>query len=103
MSRFDAARWDRIVIWSAAALAWGTAVIATSLQAPEAETAPPPATVGENSELAPGAMPRPTSQGLVILRFTPDGGNQSSTAAASSSTPSAPSAQAGPEPASSGS
>jgi len=103
MSRFDAARWDRIVIWSAAALAWGTAVIATSLQTPNAETAPPPATVGEYSELAPGTMPRPTSKGLVILRFTPDGDERSSAVAASAPTPSTPTALAAPEPASSGS
>ena len=73
MSRFDDGRWSRILIWTGAALAWGTAFISTWLEPTRAMDAVELAPVAsDTSELAAQAsMPRPASQGLVILRFTP--------------------------------
>lgn len=72
MSRFGAARWDRILIWTGAALAWGTAVVVGRLEpARVADTAlePAPAQAADLSHHA--IMPNPAPLGLVILRFTP--------------------------------
>jgi hypothetical protein len=98
MSRFDAERWDRIVIWSAAALAWGTAVIATTLQPEE----PAPA-VGEAADHSRAAMPRPTSEGLVIIRYTQDESSGFPSVSTADPAPRSVSVQAAPEPTSSGS
>jgi hypothetical protein len=97
MSRFDAGRWDRIVIWSAAALAWGTAVVAVTLQ----PTGPVPA-VEESADLSKAAMPRPPSKGLVIIRYQQDESTRSQPVSAVGPAPSV-AVQAAPEPASSGS
>lgn len=71
MSRFDGGRWNRILIWTGAALAWGTALIAARLE----EQAPPEPSrpsEGQIASVAPqSAMPVAPAQGLVILRFTP--------------------------------
>jgi hypothetical protein len=73
MSRFDGARWNRILVWTGAALAWGTAFIATWLEPARdvdaAETPPAVATPVEPASRA--TMPSPSPQGLVILRYTP--------------------------------
>jgi hypothetical protein len=70
MTRFTASRWNRILIWTGAALAWGTALVAAKIE-PAREgraTASPPSTAPATS-LAP--LPEPPSSGLVILRYTP--------------------------------
>lgn len=99
MSRFDAGRWDRIVIWSAAALAWGTAVVTVTLQPAE-----PVPTVEESADLSGAAMPRPTSHGLVIIRFRQDESSRAQpVSTVNGAAPLSVSVQAAPEPTSSGS
>ena len=112
MSRFDAARWNRILIWTGAALTWGTAMIATWLEpAREVEAAGPEPVARQTAVTSQQPiMPSPAPRGLVILRYTPVDAprpevrtvvvNRSSGGAASA-TP--VSAQAPPQPASSGS
>ena len=112
MSRFDSARWTRILIWTGAALTWGTAMIATWLEpAREVAAAGPGAGAGETAVTSQESiMPSPAPRGLVILRFTPVDApqpevrtvfvNRSSGGAASAAPASS---QAAPQPASSGS
>lgn len=73
MSRFDTARRGRILAWTGAALAWGTAVTIAGLEPANAEAATPP--VDAASAVAPAsqvsAMPNLPLQGLVILRYQP--------------------------------
>jgi hypothetical protein len=72
MSRFGAARWDRILIWTGAALAWGTAVVVGRLEpARLADTALAPASAQAADSSHQAIMPSPAPLGLVILRFTP--------------------------------
>lgn len=72
MSRFDMSRRSRILVWTGAALAWGTAVTMAGLEPPSGPpaSAPPPV-----SGLVPAsqaaAMPTPPARGLVILRYQP--------------------------------
>jgi hypothetical protein len=112
MSRFDATRWNRILIWTGAALTWGTAMIATWLEpARGVEADGPEPVAGETAVTSQQPiMPSPTARGLVILRFTPVDAPQPevrtvvvnrSSGGASSAAPA--SAQAAPQPASSGS
>ena len=66
-----------IVAWTAASVAWGTALVATANAAPEAEDgvegpAPDPVVIVEPQErivLAP--VPTMPESGLVVLRYTP--------------------------------
>ncbi|HSJ84440.1 MAG TPA: hypothetical protein VLA91_11550 [Acidimicrobiia bacterium] len=71
MSRFDEGRWNRILIWTGAALAWGTALIAARID----EKAQPEPTQPSEGQIASvfhqSALPVAPAQGLVILRFTP--------------------------------
>ena len=71
MSRFDGGRWNRILIWTGAALAWGTALVAARIE----EKGPPQSTWPSESQIdsvsPDAAMPVSPAQGLVILRFTP--------------------------------
>jgi hypothetical protein len=69
MSRFDGGRWNRILIWTGAALAWGTALVTARID----ENAQPEArpTEGQVATVSPQAgMPVSPAHGLVILRFT---------------------------------
>ncbi|HLF43167.1 MAG TPA: hypothetical protein VJA46_06525 [Acidimicrobiia bacterium] len=120
MSRFDPGRWNRILIWTGAALAWGTAIIVSWLEpAREVDASQPEPAVTVDSSLQ-AIMPRPAPMGLVILRYTPvdappaevrtvlveraaGGGNNGSGGGGGSTSQAAPSAQAAPAPASSGS
>lgn len=71
MSRFDGGRWNRILIWTGAALVWGTALVAARIEEKEP---PEPAgpSEGQIASVSPqSAMPVAPAQGLVILRFTP--------------------------------
>ena len=71
MSRFNGGRWNRILVWTGAALAWGTAFIAIWLEPDRGVDATQPA-AGESAETSSQAiMPRAAPQGLVILRFAP--------------------------------
>ena len=111
MSRFDSARWNRILIWTGASLTWGTAMIATWLEpAREVDAGPEPLAGETAASSQESVMPSPAPRGLVILRFTPVDApqpevrtvfvNRSSGGSASAAPASA---QAAPQPASSGS
>jgi len=71
MSRFDRGRWNRILVWTGAALAWGTALIAARIdERQQVESTIP--SQGQVASVAPQAgMPVAPAQGLVILRFAP--------------------------------
>jgi len=75
MSRFDTARRGRILAWTGAALAWGTAVTIAWLEPANAEatsatvTTPSTSAVETASQMA--VMPNLPVQGLVILRYQP--------------------------------
>ena len=72
MSRFDQGRCNRILLWTGAALAWGSALIAVWIQ---------PASGDEAAIRVPGqvqrvgvqqAMPEPSAGGLVVIRAGKD-------------------------------
>jgi hypothetical protein len=74
--RFDKARRGRILAWTGAALAWGTAVTMAGLKPATAEaTAPalatPASTASVVSASAVVAVPTSPARGLVILRYQP--------------------------------
>ena len=72
MSRFDQGRCNRILLWTGAALAWGTALIAVWIQpAPgdEATIAVPGQVEGVGAQQG---MPEPPDRGLVIIRAGKD-------------------------------
>jgi hypothetical protein len=76
VSRFDRARRGRILAWTGAALAWGTALTISVLEpesavanAQAATSQPPTFVVAPTSQVA--AMPTPPARSLVILRFQP--------------------------------
>jgi hypothetical protein len=71
MSRFNGGRWNRILVWTGAALAWGTAFIAIWLEPERGVDAAQPAAGKSAESSAQAIMPRPGPQGLVILRFAP--------------------------------
>lgn len=113
MSRFDGARRGRILAWTGAALAWGTALTISVLE-PESAGATAQATTSQpsTSVAAPAshvaAMPTLPARGLVILRFQPstDPTPEVRTVYVQQKAPPAPSgaqAQAAPAPQSSGS
>ena len=111
MSRFDQGRWNRILVWTGATLAWGTALVAARAE-PVQVTSPVPPAEGQVATDSPqAAMPTPPSHGLVILRFTPveapgrEVVTVNVTRAAASPPPAQPAAAAPPvpEPSSSGS
>jgi hypothetical protein len=76
VTRFDSSRRARILAWTGAALAWGTAVTMAGLEPEKAaastSVAPaPPAVSGVVPASQVAAMPAPPAQGLVILRYQP--------------------------------
>jgi hypothetical protein len=71
MSRFDGGRWNRILIWTGAALAWGTALVAARIEEKEPPEPARPSDGQVDSVSPQAAMPVSPAQGLVILRFTP--------------------------------
>lgn len=113
MSRFDRARRGRILAWTGAALAWGTALTISVLEPESAgATAQPTTSQPSTSAVAPAsqvaAMPTPPARGLVILRFQPstDLTPEVRTVYVQQKAPPAPSAapaQSAPAPRSSGS
>jgi hypothetical protein len=111
MSRFDQGRWNRILVWTGATLAWGTALVAARAEPAQVTSSVPPAEGQVATDSLQAGMPTPPSQGLVILRFTPvaipepEVVTVSVTRAAASPAPAQPvaAAQPAPEPSSSGS
>jgi hypothetical protein len=71
MSRFDQGRWNRILVWTGATLAWGTALVAARAEPVQVTDSVPPADGQVATDSTQAVMPTPPSQGLVILRFTP--------------------------------
>lgn len=76
LKRLFPSRWARIVAWTGAAVAWGTSVVAVQA-ATEQNNAPDPepADIPEPEVLQVvepvAAVPEPTEEGLVIIRYTP--------------------------------
>jgi len=68
MSRFAQGRWKRIMVWTGAALAWGSALVATLLEPPRGQE-PPLNTPGQmhTVDAIPG-MPNQPDHGLVVIR-----------------------------------
>ena len=76
MSRFDTARKGRIVVWTGAALAWGTAVTVAGLEPSGAAAATPSADGAPSATIQLPAsettlLPTRPESGLVILRYQP--------------------------------
>ncbi len=76
LKRLFPSRLARIVAWTGAAVAWGTSVIAVQAAAEQQTvTEPEPVAVPEPAvqEIAEpvAAVPAPTEDGLVIIRYTP--------------------------------
>lgn len=112
MSRFDTARRGRILAWTGAALAWGTAIAISVSETESAGTKSPAATQPTAPVVVTtpvvAAMPTPPARGLVILRFqpSPDETPEVRTVYVQQQappTPSGPPAQPAPAPQSSGS
>ena len=68
MSRFDQGRWNRILVWTGAALTWGSALVAARFE---------PIPGGDDSISEPGqsetidaggVMPNLPDRGLVVIR-----------------------------------
>jgi len=71
MSRFDRGRWHRILVWTGASLAWGTAFVTARADASGSTGSGQPSE-GQVASVSPQpGMPALPAQGLVILRFTP--------------------------------
>ena len=99
MSRFDRGRWNRVVVWTGAALAWGSVFVATRLELGHAvppTVSPVPAQAGVEVS---AAFPAPPAGGIVVIR-------QSGSSVAPALVPapsSAPAPGSAPMPVSSGS
>ncbi|MGA7281117.1 MAG: hypothetical protein WBZ40_04970, partial [Acidimicrobiia bacterium] len=67
MKRFSASRWNRILVWTGAALAWGTALVAAKVEPVRAQDS---GTDSTTTTQAPNQaiMPQPPPSGLTILR-----------------------------------
>ena len=69
MSRFDQGRWNRILVWTGAGLAWSSALLAdplplTSSGSADVSMAGTTETIG-----AKQAMPDVLDQGLIVIRL----------------------------------
>ena len=76
LRRLLPSRWARIMAWTGAAVAWGTSAIAVQAATEQSATAEPePIDVPEPEVLEivepVAAVPTPTEEGLVIIRYTP--------------------------------
>ena len=75
--RLPATRIAGILAWTAASVAWGTALVATANALPQAEelaegTDPDPIILVEpNEQFALAPLPTMPESGLVVLRYTP--------------------------------
>ena len=99
MSRFDQGRWNRILVWTGAGLAWSSALVAgllplASSESPDVSVAPASETIG-----AEQARPDPLDQGLIVIRL----GRELTSPPAASVAPTPPASGAAPEMTSSGS
>jgi len=99
MSRFDQGRWNRILVWTGAGLAWSSALVAGLL--PPASSESPDGSVARASETvgAKQAMPDPLDQGLIVIRL----GHEPTSLPAAPATPTPQASGSAPEMTSSGS
>ena len=75
LKRLFPSRWARIVAWTGAAVAWATSIVTVQAASEEATTEPP-ATEAPGTEVLEviepaAAIPAPTEEGLVVIRYTP--------------------------------
>jgi hypothetical protein len=69
MSRFEHGRWNRILVWTGAALAWGSAVIAARFEPiPGGEASTSQTGQVETVEVE-RVMPNPPARGLIVIRY----------------------------------
>ena len=68
MSRFAQGRWNRILVWTGAALAWGSALVATLLEPPRGQEPPLDSPGQTQTVVASPMMPNLPDQGLVVIR-----------------------------------
>lgn len=106
MSRFDHARRGRIVAWTGAALAWGTALTIAGLKPTEAAAAAEPSTTAPPTTTGVAAtqhelMPSQPAGGLVILRYRPsaDEASEVQTVYVREKAPAASAPKSSPQPA----
>ncbi len=76
LKRLFPSRWARIIAWTGAAVAWGTSMIAVQAAAEQSVVAESEFVTTPEPEVqevpAPvAAIPAPTEDGLVIIRYTP--------------------------------
>jgi hypothetical protein len=70
MSRLPMSRVNKVLVWTTAATAWGTAFVTTMLEPARSEAVAAANPIEEASVLQP-AIPAAPPAGLVILRYTP--------------------------------
>lgn len=77
LKRLFPTRWARILAWTGAAVAWGTSVVAVqaSTEANSAAQTAPTEPLSEpqvqQTTVPVEAVPAPTQDGLVVVRYTP--------------------------------
>jgi hypothetical protein len=69
MSRFDQGRWNRILVWTGAGLAWSSALIAGPLLPAPSESPDVSVTGASETTGAKPALPDPLDQGLIVIRL----------------------------------
>jgi len=69
MSRFDQGRWNRILVWTGAGLAWSSALLAGPLPLGSSESTDVSVTGAIETIGAKQAMPDPLDQGLIVVRI----------------------------------
>jgi hypothetical protein len=68
LSRFAEGRWNRVVVWTGAALAWGSTLVAARLEpARDLPPAPAPASAPAGVELG-AAVPVAPKGGILVIR-----------------------------------
>lgn len=70
MSRFTPTRWNKILAWTGASLAWGTAFVAAKVEpvrAQENDSKP----VSDSTTVNTAEMPQAPVSGLSIIRYQP--------------------------------
>ena len=72
MTRFDQGRCNRILLWTGAALAWGSAMVAVWIQPASGDEATNPVPGQVERVGAQPAMPGPAHQGLLVIRSGKD-------------------------------
>ena len=72
MSRFDQGRCNRILLWTGAALAWGSALIAVWIQPASGDEATIPVPGQVERVGAQQGVPEPPDRGLLVIRSGKD-------------------------------